>query len=308
MAAKYRKIDPRIWSDEGFSKMDAEHKVVALWMLTGTRVNRCGIVMWSAGLASEETGVDRHRVETVCDTVCDTLNWIRDRVSKAIFLPKWWRYNSPDNVSALKGALSDLHDIPRNGLRSYLIKACDYLPKHLHTVYLELIDTVSDTVCDTVHDTVSPQEQEQEQELSNKETLSGEDCSEDVSDASEPTSDDPSVLEFPTVGTGTKTWHLKQSKLTQYQESFPGIDVLGELRKARQWCIDSPKRRKTPGGMPSFLTRWLGKSQNENRGSTNGRSGSVGQSEPGRYRTSEHDGLPDRSANIAEILKKGSPP
>jgi hypothetical protein len=55
MAQKFRKVDPRIWTDEGFAKLNTEGKLLALWMLTSPRVNRCGIVLWSAALASEAT-------------------------------------------------------------------------------------------------------------------------------------------------------------------------------------------------------------------------------------------------------------
>jgi hypothetical protein len=70
------------------------------------------------------------------------------------------------------------------------------------------------------------------------------------------------LLTFPTVGTGAKEWHLTQPKIDEWAETFPGVDVLAECRKARQWCIDNPPRRKTANGMTSFLSKWLGKAQN----------------------------------------------
>ncbi len=81
-----------------------------------------------------------------------------------IFFPRWWKYNTPDNESALKGALSDLHDLPKNNLKPYMVKAAKHLPEKLREAYLLHINTVYDTVSDTVYDTVSPQEQEQKQE------------------------------------------------------------------------------------------------------------------------------------------------
>ena len=160
MAQKFRKIDPRIWNDEGFSALDVEARLLAFWLLTSNRVNRCGIVIWSAGLASEETGLDRHRVEGVLDTVCHTLKWVFDMESKTVFLARWWRYNPPDNESALKGALGDLHDLPRNSLKPYLEAASKDIKPDLKQVY----HTVLDTVYHTVSDTVSPQEKEKEKE------------------------------------------------------------------------------------------------------------------------------------------------
>lgn len=90
------------------------------------------------------------------------------------------------------------------------------------------------------------------------------DSLEPSSTVTKPTSD-PTVMEFPTNGVGSKAWCLLTSKLAEYRESFPGIDVESESRKARQWCIDNPSKRKTPSGMTAFLSRWLGKAQNESR-------------------------------------------
>ncbi len=79
---------------------------------------------------------------------------------------------------------------------------------------------------------------------------------------------EPAVLVFQTVGKGPKEWSLTEAKVAEYQESFPGVDVLGECRKARQWVIDNPTKRKTARGMPAFLTRWLGRVQNSGRAAT----------------------------------------
>ena len=87
--SRYRKVDVRIWTDEKFPNLAAEEKLLAVWLLTNSRLNRCGSFLWSAGLASEETAIPLNRIETVCDTVCDTLFWIRDRPSRTIFLSHW---------------------------------------------------------------------------------------------------------------------------------------------------------------------------------------------------------------------------
>ena len=79
--------------------------------------------------------------------------------------------------------------------------------------------------------------------------------------ASEPNHDEAAVLTFQCVGTGPSQWTLTASKLQQYREAFPGIDVLAECRKARQWLIDNPPRRKTAKGMPRFLNSWLSRAQ-----------------------------------------------
>ncbi len=77
----------------------------------------------------------------------------------------------------------------------------------------------------------------------------------------------PAVMSFPCVGTGGKTWRLTAAKLAEYKESFPGVDVNGELLKARQWLHDNPRKAKTATGMARFLGAWLSRSQNAGRAS-----------------------------------------
>jgi len=74
----------------------------------------------------------------------------------------------------------------------------------------------------------------------------------------------PVVLTFPIDGEkqGTGEWPLTQSKLEEYQQSFPSLDVLAQMRAARQWCVDNVKQRKTAVGMPRFLSNWLNNAQN----------------------------------------------
>ena len=45
-------------------------------------------------------------------------------------------------------------------------------------------------------------------------------------------------------------------------------DVSFEMRKAHRWILDHPKKKKTPGGMPAFLTIWMNSATNSGRGSS----------------------------------------
>jgi len=72
---------------------------------------------------------------------------------------------------------------------------------------------------------------------------------------------------FPTTGKGPQQWQLSQAKLDEYLGAYPGLDVIAEMRKARQWCRDNARKRKTHAGMLGFLTNWLNKAQNSGRAS-----------------------------------------
>lgn len=52
-------------------------------------------------------------------------------------------------------------------------------------------------------------------------------------------------------------WLLPPGKTTEWQETYPHLDVAALILKARQWCRDNPTKRKTAGGMLRFLNGWL---------------------------------------------------
>ena len=75
---------------------------------------------------------------------------------------------------------------------------------------------------------------------------------------SAPTSADNVVFcVFPVSGE-PEEWALTRGKLREYHRLYgKQIDVGQEARAARQWAVDNPQKRKTAGGMPGFLGRWM---------------------------------------------------
>jgi hypothetical protein len=88
--------------------------------------------------------------------------------------------------------------------------------------------------------------------------------------------DEPTEFIFECVGQGAKSWTLTKSKLSEYLEAYPDLDVRAEIRKSRQWIRDNPTNRKTAKGMPAFLNRWLSRAQNNGGRNAGTRSGKHG--------------------------------
>lgn len=65
----------------------------------------------------------------------------------------------------------------------------------------------------------------------------------------------PSVLTFPTVGSGPTSWALTVAQVVAWQTCYQGTDVEAECRKALAWV--QANRPKTAKGMPAFLVNWL---------------------------------------------------
>lgn len=128
MAAKYRKVDPRIWDDEVFDSLEATDALAALWLVTGRSVNRAGVVVCGLGEAADKCR--RQGVDDAWDTlsrVCVSFDWPIQKVGRntvVIVLKTWFRYNQPTNEDHFKGMLSDLTDVPR----------CDLLKQYKNLV------------------------------------------------------------------------------------------------------------------------------------------------------------------------------
>lgn len=50
---------------------------------------------------------------------------------------------------------------------------------------------------------------------------------------------------------------ITEAEIAEWTTAYPGMDVPGELRKARAWCIANPTKRKTRRGIAGFLNGWL---------------------------------------------------
>lgn len=270
MAQKYRKIDPRIWGDEKFSKLSPQEKLVALYCLTCPQCNRVGIFRFSPALAAEDLGMGADSYAIRFRKVCETMKWRWDETARVLYLPTWWRYNAPENPKHLQGCLTDLHDVPQTPLLKEFVRNIEHLSPSLHDTY-----RIAIPIAMPYQELEQEQEQEQEQDRS---------CSENASRVSEPA--DPlasvPVLTFPVVGKGPTEWTLTQGMLEEFDAAYPAIDTLQEARNARQWCIANARKRKTYSGMPAFLTRWLTKAQNAAGGSASQfrKPGSGGQAAP----------------------------
>lgn len=83
---------------------------------------------------------------------------------------------------------------------------------------------------------------------------------------------------------------IYQANISEWQESYPVVDILQALRSLKQWNISNPKKQKTPKGIRRHITTWLEKEQNKggqygfqrNNGKTATRAGNDGE-EPDKY-------------------------
>ncbi len=160
MAARYRKIDPRIWTDEKFRRLTPEQQRIALYILTA-QSNRIGLFSFSPGKASEDLGTLPQTFQKGFQKVCQTLHWEWDSSSRVLYLPTWWKYNQPENANNVIGNLKDLDDIPETSLLERFSTNSAYLPEGLVETYTQ---TLAKRYPQRSPKGSPTQEQEQEQE------------------------------------------------------------------------------------------------------------------------------------------------
>ena len=79
----------------------------------------------------------------------------------------------------------------------------------------------------------------------------------------EPTPIEPSVI---TITLNDKSeYPVYQSMIDEWNELYPNVDVLQELRKMKGWSNANPAKRKTKKGIQRFINAWLAREQDKPR-------------------------------------------
>jgi hypothetical protein len=284
MAQRYRKIDPRIWNDEKFRALSREEKLIALYVLTA-QSNRLGFFKFSKALAAEDLNMPVETFSKGFDKVCKALAWRFDEEARVLLIPKWFRYNCPDNPNTLKSCLEDLHELPRTPLVSEFALCVQYLPQALHETFRKgleerygerYLERLGERYGERYPQRMPHQEQEQEQEQEKEqeqeqevEVSSARSQAIDAKPPPEQAGSSPPFLVFPTRGK-EDSFSITDQDVAEYERLYPGLDVRCELRKALAWIRASPDRMKTAKGMPRFIVNWLNRAVDSARGTTRG--------------------------------------
>ena len=83
---------------------------------------------------------------------------------------------------------------------------------------------------------------------------------------------EPPVALMPTNKHNTKgeEYPVTQSQIDEWQEVYPAVNCLAEVKQARLWLKANPAKRKTYGGMAKFLNSWMARQQNKGGSSAHG--------------------------------------
>ena len=58
-------------------------------------------------------------------------------------------------------------------------------------------------------------------------------------------------------------WEVPMAKISEWEDSYPDVDVKLTLLGIRQWLSDNPSKRKTSSGMVRFIGAWMMREQDK---------------------------------------------
>ena len=314
---RYAKIYDQLWENPDFLGLSVEAKLGYTYLCSCSHCNQIGFFRLPLAYIAADMGI---KVDAAARVVKElkAAGFVRYNpdTSRMLILSylKWNGSTSPKNVQGMADIFDQLPGddldaefvgiVERYGIKEFFKRskrACNISVQTNNTV--SACDASSnDTVqqSDGYHiDTVSieyrTQKQEQKQEQKQDSSLRSLAPSCDKTDATStpdaPTADAPcsrpddsqdALVVLPC--TGGKSFAVTRGYLDGVQDAYPGVDLLGECRRAKVWLDANPKRRKTLGGMKSFLASWFAREQNHG----------------GRFRAPERSALPDSVIHTEE--------
>ena len=60
-------------------------------------------------------------------------------------------------------------------------------------------------------------------------------------------------------------YQVSLTKVSEYKELYPAVDISQELRNMRGWLLSRPDKRKTRRGITRFINDWLARSQDKGK-------------------------------------------
>ena len=256
----YRMFDTGTWEDPWFEDLSAKAKLAFIYLWTNKTCNAAGIYEISEKRIKFELG---YGIDTVYSELKQKIYW--DQSRKLVWIKNFFRRQTQNHKFAIS-ALNSIKDDPYK-LRLFIEYNRDILESYKNKEGNPLINLAayefdpSEIGYGYGIDTLSPStETETETETVTEAETEAEGGTELPGTSVQPAADPP-VLTIPLVS--KEKYPIYQSDIDEWQDAYPAVDVLQELRHIRQWNLSKPKKRKTKSGIRGHITTWLGKEQDK---------------------------------------------
>lgn len=205
--ARYRKVDPRIWNDAKFRKLNDQGKLTFFFLLTHPHMTAIGAMRASLpGLASEIGWSEKAFREAFGDASQKGMA-LHEEGASLVWLPNFIRYNPPESPNVVKAWVNALELLPECSLLNRVIAESVAFASTLNKGFAEALP-------EAFTKAMPIQEQEQEQEQEEKQ------------DAGKPARFDPLKIVLPDC-IPSESWsewigYRRQRKLTCTEQTISG--------------------------------------------------------------------------------------
>ncbi|HDM76671.1 MAG TPA: hypothetical protein ENG51_09410 [Deltaproteobacteria bacterium] len=252
----YRRFDTGTWDDPWFESLSVKAKLLFIFLFTNNICNQAGLYEIStkkikANLDFDPTDVFQELQSKVAYYPKHNIVWVKN------FL-RW----QCQNESFLKGAVNSLPHTDSTILREFYRYNKDLFEKYNVEIKIpepqHCVNTVSTQCLDSEPTVPSSEQNRTDTEQNRTEYILYAQSDNDLSAPSP-------VLSIPLVGKNGKSFSITQEMIDHWQEDFPGIDVLTELKKCKAWNEANPTRRKTEKGIKRHIVAWLSRAQDSGK-------------------------------------------
>jgi hypothetical protein len=108
----YGKVHTSFWASDTLRRLDADGKLLALYLLTSQHTHQAGVFRLPLAYASHDLGWDSERLRNGFQTLSDA-GWLR-RCNKTewVWIVKFGQYNKPDNPNQKKAVEKQESTVP----------------------------------------------------------------------------------------------------------------------------------------------------------------------------------------------------
>ena len=262
----YVSIFRAIWHDPDHKKLNIETQHLLYYLLSHPDGNMCGIFeVWHEPI-TKRAKIPPKTIEYAMKELEKGKDpWIM-RDGNLVWVRNALKFNpgySIKNENHRKSIKRQLEGLPPSLLISQFLNYYKGLG-YFDQAYL---DTIGNTIPNGIPNGIGNHEDETETEDESENKTEDEN---EVKPGKTLSYDDEIALYFSSIS---------DSDIAEWMEAYPAVDIEGELRRARQWLISNPAKKKKQ--FRRFITNWLGRCQE--KGGSYGEKKRTGASGQGDY-------------------------
>jgi hypothetical protein len=262
---EYGQVQCSFWTDPDLQSLSGDHRLLALYLLTGPHSNGLGCYRCPDGYVTADLGWSSERVSKGFTELSRIGFTERCETTFFVLIPKYLRWNPIANVNVAKARMAEFEAVSKKAnvfsrLCDSMMRFGNHWPNGFETVlkgYAERYGKQDPTLPDPTRTeptplAPSPSGLDAAASPPNGKKLNGH---------THAAADSPVAITIPLVGTGE--YRVTEAQVKAWDELFPAVDVPQTLREIKAWNLSHPQRRKTERGVQAHITGWLAKEQNK---------------------------------------------